>query len=224
MTKFSLLIVEKCLGCQTPLVLSFIDYEQVFDSVDRRGLAKVLSLYGIPDKYTKVIGAMYENYIAVVKVGNEFSSWFRIKSGVKQCCILSPFIRIILMDFVLRSTGKAMEDHWIQWENTLQNLDYADDLSIFNQSVCKLNEFLEVFRVQGARIGLKFSVKKTKSLWLGIRENEKVTLGNRKSNEVDSFTYLGNFISKVGGCNEYVESRIAQDVFSLLKKFGKIGR
>ena len=38
------LIIEKCLSCQTPLVLSFIDYEQAFDSVDRRALAKVLSL------------------------------------------------------------------------------------------------------------------------------------------------------------------------------------
>ena len=40
----------------SPLVLSFIDYEQAFDSVDRRALAKVLlSLYGIPEKYIKLI-------------------------------------------------------------------------------------------------------------------------------------------------------------------------
>ena len=57
------LIIEKSLRCQTSLVLSFIDYEQAFDSVDRRALAKVLSLCGIPDKYIKVICAMYENYI-----------------------------------------------------------------------------------------------------------------------------------------------------------------
>ena len=40
-------IIEKSLRCQTPLVLNFIDYEQAFDSADRRALAKVLSLYGI---------------------------------------------------------------------------------------------------------------------------------------------------------------------------------
>ena len=34
------LIIEKSLSCQTPLVLSFIDYEQPFDSFDRRGLSK----------------------------------------------------------------------------------------------------------------------------------------------------------------------------------------
>ena len=39
-------------------------------------------LYGIPDKYTKVISSMYENNIAAVKVRNEVSSWFRVNSGV----------------------------------------------------------------------------------------------------------------------------------------------
>ena len=56
--------------------------EQAFDSVDRRALTKVLSLYGIPETYIKVICAMYENNTAVVKVGNEVSNWFCIKPGV----------------------------------------------------------------------------------------------------------------------------------------------
>ena len=84
------LIIEKYLCCQTPLVLSFIDYEQAFDSVDRRALPKVLSFCGIPDKYIKVISATYENNTAAVKVGNEVSSWFYLKSGVKQGCVLIP--------------------------------------------------------------------------------------------------------------------------------------
>ena len=44
---------------------------------------------------------------------------------------------------------------------TLLDLDYADDLSILDESLSKMNEFLEVFRVQGARISLKINVKKT---------------------------------------------------------------
>ena len=49
---FSLkLIIDNCLIHQTPLVLSFIDHEQAFDSAYRRALAKVLTLYRIPDKY-----------------------------------------------------------------------------------------------------------------------------------------------------------------------------
>ena len=48
------LMLQKCLSHQTPLVFSFIDYEQAVNSGDRRALVKVLSLYGIPDKHIKV--------------------------------------------------------------------------------------------------------------------------------------------------------------------------
>ena len=109
-------IIEKCLSCQTSLVLSFIDFDQAFDSVDRRALAKVLSLHGIPDKYIKVISATYENNTAVVNLGNEVNSWFCIKSGykttnqinhtnqVKQGCVLSPF-------YMDHSDGRYLKEH-----------------------------------------------------------------------------------------------------------------
>ena len=121
------------------------------------------------------------------------------------------------MDFVLRSIGKAMGDHGIKCTGkTSLDLDYADDLSILDESVSKMNEFLEVLRVQGARIGSKINVKKIKSLRLGISEDERMTLGNKKIDQMDSFTYLGSIISKEGKSSENVKSRIvkAQGVFS----------
>ena len=89
------------------------------------------------------------------------------------------------------------------------DLDYGDGLSILDESVSKINELLEVLRVQGARIGLNINVKKTKSLRLGISEDEKVTFGNEKIDQLGSFTYLGSIISKDGGSSEDVKSRIA---------------
>ena len=84
-----------------------------------------------------------------------------------------------MLDFISRSTGKAIGDYGIKWEGKcLLDLDYADDLSILDETVFKMNEILEVLRFQGARIGLKIKVKKTKSLRLGISEDKKVTLGN----------------------------------------------
>ena len=68
----------------------------------------------------------------------------------------------------------------------------------------------EVLRVQGARIGLKINVKKAKSLRLGISEGEEVMLGIEEIDRADSFTYLGNFVRKDGGCSDYVKSRIAR--------------
>ena len=66
-----------------------------------------------------MISAMCENDTAVVNVGNEVSSRFCIKSGVKQGYALHPFLLIILIDFVLKSTGNAMEYHGIKWGGKL---------------------------------------------------------------------------------------------------------
>ena len=52
----------------------------------------------------------------------------------------------------------------------------------------KINDILEFLQVQGARVGFKINFKKTKLLRLRISEDEKVTVGNEKIEQVDSFT------------------------------------
>ena len=92
-----------------------------------------------------MISPIYENSTAAFKIGNEVSRWFCIKSGVKQGCVLSPFIWIIWMDFVLRSTGKGMGNCRIKRGGKIPlDIDYADDLTFLDETMSKMNEFLEV--------------------------------------------------------------------------------
>ena len=55
---------------------------------------------------------------------------------------------------------------------------------------------------------------------MGISEGEKVMLGNKKMNQVDTFNHLGSIVSKDDGCSEDVKSRRAKakGTFSQLKK------
>ena len=54
------------------------------------------------------------------------------------------------------STAKATGKHRISGRTkTLLDLDNADDLSILDGKVSKMNDFQEVLRVQGARRSLK---------------------------------------------------------------------
>ena len=100
-----------------------------------------------------------------------------------------------------------MGEYEMKWRSkTSLDLNYADDLSILDENASKIDELLNVLCVQGARICLVIDVKKTKSLRLGISEDENVTLGNEKINEVDSFTYLGSIISRDGGCSDDFKS------------------
>ena len=67
---------------------------------------------------------------------------------------------------------------------------------------------------------MKTNVRNTRSLRLGISEDEKVALGNEKIDQVGSISYLGSIISKNDGSNEYVKTRIAkaQGVFFPVRK------
>ena len=65
-------------------------------------------------------------------------------------------MQMILMEFVVRNTAKAAREQGINWgSEALLDLDDGDDLSILGENVWKMNEFLEVLRVQGACIGLQ---------------------------------------------------------------------
>jgi len=79
---------------------------------------------------------------------------FVLNQELSSVVFYTSFMWIMLIDFVLRSTGKAMGEHGIKWRRkTFLDLDYANDLSNLDESASKMNELLEVLQVQGARIG-----------------------------------------------------------------------
>ena len=56
---------------------------------------------------------------------------------------------------IFRKTGKVMGEHGIKGSKNFLDLDYFDALSILDENLSKMNELLEVLRVEGARTGLK---------------------------------------------------------------------
>ena len=85
---------------------------------------------------------MYDTDIAPVMVGNEICIYFHIGSGVKQSSVLSQFIWIILMGFVLRSAARAMGEHKINLgSKTILDLYRAGGLPILDENDCKINGF-----------------------------------------------------------------------------------
>jgi len=78
----------------------------------------------MPDKYIKVISAMYENSIAAVKVRNEIKTWSCV---MKLSRVTSyPHYMNHPMDFVLKKPAKTKGEHGIKRESkTFLDLDYA---------------------------------------------------------------------------------------------------
>ena len=58
--------------------------------------------YGIPDKMARVIEGIYARFQCVVVYGSVTPDWFMIKSGVKQGCMMSGFLFLLCLDWVIR--------------------------------------------------------------------------------------------------------------------------
>ena len=62
------------------LFLNFMDYEQAIDSVHKKALIMVISLFIIQDMYIKINSATSKNNISEVETGSEVCSWLTLES------------------------------------------------------------------------------------------------------------------------------------------------
>jgi hypothetical protein len=65
------------------------------------------------------------------KKSNPIFSTIRVKQG----CILSPLLFVILMDFIMRTTvqNKNIGIHW-DLQDRLEDLDFTDDICLLSSS------------------------------------------------------------------------------------------
>ena len=129
------IIVEQSLEWRSSLYINFIDFEKAFDSVDRDSLWKIMRHYGIPNKYVSVIRETYQGMECRVLHGGDMSESFNVQTGVRQGCLLSPFLFLLAIDWVMRETTKG-ERNGIQWTlfDQLDDLDFADDLALLSHN------------------------------------------------------------------------------------------
>ena len=55
---------------------------------------------GYPLHLIDVLAKLYRKQLAKVKVAGTLSEWFRVKIGVRQGCVLSPYLFNILVEMV----------------------------------------------------------------------------------------------------------------------------
>ena len=104
-----------------------MDFQKAFASVDREALWNILRMYGMPDKIIHLIENLYKDSECTVLVDGEPTAPFKVKTGVRQGCILSPILFCIAIDFVMKShiaisSGIA----WTGNNTRLGDLDFAD--------------------------------------------------------------------------------------------------
>ena len=81
----------------------FIDYAKAFDYVDHNKLWKILKEVVIPDHLTFLLRNLYAGQEATVRTGHGTIDWFQIGKGVRQGCILSPYLFNLHAEYIMRN-------------------------------------------------------------------------------------------------------------------------
>ena len=214
------IILEQSLEWNSPLFINFIDYEKTFDSVDRASLWRLLRHYGVPQKITSIIKNSYDGLKCRVVHKGQLTEAFQVQTGVRQGCLLSPFMFLLAIDWVMK-TSTAEKRNGIQWTlwSQLDDLDYADDLALLSHTQQQMQEKTNIVAANSTRLGLNVHKGKTKLLKVNSNNTSPIILNGEALEDIDHFTYLGSIINKKGGTDADVQSRVgkARTAFLQLK-------
>ena len=213
-------ILEQSREWNSTLYVAFVDFEKAFDSLHRKSLWKILRHYGIPQKLVDIIKSLYENFECRVTHSNNLTEPFKVNTGVKQGCILSPVLFSLAIDWIMKNVTQGKRQG-LQWTLTsvLEDLDYADDLGLLANRHQDIQHKTDHLSATASKIGLKVNTKKTQVLRINGNNNNPVTISRRPIEDVEVFNYLGSMVTTSGDCDKEVISRIgkANQAFAMLR-------
>ena len=171
-------------------------------------------------KFVNLIRNSYEGLSCRVVHKGKLTEKFEVKTGVRQGCLLSPFLFILAIDWIMR-TATIPKRNGIQWTlwTQLDDSDFADDLALLLHNHQQMQTKTSDLHRTSVQIGLTINKQKTKILRINAGTDEPVTAEGEELGEVESFVYLGSVMDKSGGIDTNVKTGInkAQSASNTLK-------
>ena len=212
-------IGEKYAAKGKDVYFAFLDLEKAYDRVDREAMWKVLRIYGVGGRLLRAVESMYAGSKACVRVGSEMSEWFQVRVGLRQGCVMSPWLFNLYIDGVVREVNarvlgrglKLIDRNENDWE--MNQLLFADDTVVVADSEEKLCRLVSEFGRVCKRRKLRVNVGKSKVMRCTKNEGSarlNVMIDGEALEEVDQFKYLGSVIAANGGVEADVSHRVSE--------------
>ncbi|VDP27129.1 unnamed protein product [Schistosoma margrebowiei] len=203
--------VEQPIKWNYSLYINFIDYEKAFGGVDGTTLWKLLSHCGVPQKIVNIIQSSYDGLHCKIVHGGQLTKSFEVKTGVRQGCLLSPFLFLLVIDWIMK-TSTSEGKHGIQWTSRMQldDLDFADDLALLSQTQQQMQEKTNSVAAASVEVELNIHKGKSKILRYNTACINSITIDGEDLEDVKTFTYLGSIIDEHGGYDADMKARIGK--------------
>ena len=104
---------------------------------------KILEEMGIPDHLICLLRNLFVDQEATVRTGQGITDWFQMGKGVRQGCILSPYLFNLYAEYIMRNPGLEEAQAGIKIaRRNINNLRYADNTTLMAESEEELKSLL----------------------------------------------------------------------------------
>jgi len=121
-----------------PLYMCFVDFKKAFDSISYDKLWVTMMDMGYPLHLIDMLAELYRKQLAKGKVAGTLSEWFPVKKGVRQACVLSPYLFNFLAEMMIRETLDGFQGGLQIGGRMIANLRYADGIILLATSEAEL--------------------------------------------------------------------------------------
>ena len=131
-------ILEGVCSKDLQATILFVDFTKAFDSIHRKKMEQILLAYGLPKETVTAIMMLYRNTIVKVRSLDGDADYFDIVAGVLQGDTLAPYLFIICLDYVLRTSIDKIKENGFKLTKrsrrypakTITDADYTDDIAL----------------------------------------------------------------------------------------------
>ena len=159
---------------------------------------------GIPDYLTCLLRNLYAGQEAIVRARHGTTNWLHIGKEVCQACILSSCLFNLYAEYIMRNAGLDEAQAGIKTAGRkINNLRYADDITIMGESEEELKSFLMKVKEVSKKAGLKLNIQKTK-----IMASGPITSWQIDGESVTDFIFWGSKITADGDCSHEIKRHL----------------
>ena len=169
-------------------------------------MEQILLAFGVPIGTVAAIMLVYRNTKVKDHSPDGDTDYFDIVAGVLQGHTLSPYVFIICLDYVLRTSRDKMKDNGFMLKKersrrylvqTITDAKYRDDIVLLPNTPARAETQLHSLERAAAGIGLHVNAHKMEYMCFNQR-GDIFTQNGSSLKLVDKFIYLGSSVSSTG--------------------------
>ena len=166
-------------------------------------MEQILLAYGLPKVTVAAITILYRNTKVKVHSPDGDTEYLYIVAGVLQGDTLAPYLFIICLDYVLRTSIDKIKENGFKLTKkrsrrypakTITDTDYANDIAILANTPNQAETLLHSLEQAAADIVLHVNTHKIEYMCFN-QTGDISTLDGTSLKLVDKFTYLGSSVS-----------------------------